>query len=45
MDFRLSTEYYLSVRYVTVESLGSSSDSFPNDLYPGINLANYGGRL
>ena len=45
MDFISSTESYLSVRDVSVESLQPSSDLFLNDLYPGKNLGNCGGRI
>ena len=45
MAFRLSTGSYLSVSEVYVESLIPSSASFIHYLYPGQNLAYFGGRL
>ena len=44
MSFKLSTESYLSVREVSVESLQPPSDLFINDSHPGQNLANCGGK-
>ena len=43
--FRFSIESYLSVRDVSLESWRSSATSFLNDLHPGRNLGNCGGRL